>query len=265
MNTKAKEIFLAFIGIVVLVLYIAKIYGWVDFAQWISISSDFISYHYTIVKDYLPSLYIGMAAIVIVKMMFISYQMGKTKIILPRHTPGQLLLPASNDMAQVHSPASYSPLTTEMVTAERNDNAHHLIRERHQSEMARHKKEIEECVIAYVVQTMAPYMKSNDLTVLCENIKSWATSKDIALTPTLTSGQLSTLDLRHLAWNIGDRFKWSGEQRAVFIKQSFPHEFRDLEIKSIKQNLRQHGNCIIHIDIPEKHDYKFHSNDEKSI
>jgi hypothetical protein len=148
-----------------------------------------------------------------------------------------------------------------MVTAERNDNAHHLIRERHQSEMARHKKEIEECVIAYVVQTMAPYMKSNDLTVLCENIKSWATSKDIALTPTLTSGQLSTLDLRHLAWNIGERFKWSGEQRAVFIKQSFPHEFRDLEIKSIKQNLRQQGNCIIPIDIPEKRDFKFHAED----
>lgn len=179
MNTKAKEIFLAFIGIVVLVLYIAKIYGWVDFAQWISISSDFISYHYTIAKDYLPYLYIGMAAIVIVKMMFISYQMGKTKIILPRHTPGQLLLPASNDMATVHSPSSYLPLTTEMVTAERNDNAHHLIRERHQSEMARHKKEIEECVIAYVVQTMAPYMKSNDLTVLCENIKSWATNDSL--------------------------------------------------------------------------------------
>ena len=149
-----------------------------------------------------------------------------------------------------------------MVTSERNDNAHHLIRERHQSEMARHKKEIEECVIAYVVQTMAPYMKSNDLTVLCENIRSWDTSKDIALTPTLTSGQLSTLDLRHLAWNIGERFKWSGEQRAVFIKQSFPHEFRDLEIKSIKQNLRQQGNCIIPIDIPEKRDFKFHAEDE---
>jgi hypothetical protein len=145
-----------------------------------------------------------------------------------------------------------------MVTAERNDNAHHLIRERHQSEMARHKKEIEECVIAYVVQTMAPYMKSNDLTVLCENIRSWDTSKDIALTPTLTSGQLSTLDLRHLAWNIGERFKWSGEQRAVFIKQSFPNELRDSDISSIRRNLRQQGDCIIKIDIPDKHDYKFH-------
>ena len=257
MNTKAKEIFLAFIGIIVLVLYMAKIYEWVDFTHWVSISSEFISYHYTIAKDYLPYLYMGLAAFVIIRMMFISFEMGKTKISLPSHSPGQLLLPVSNGFSSVQSPSS-----NETLSVECNDNAHHLIRERHQYEIARHKKEIEECVIAYVVQTMAPYMKSSDLNMLCENIRNWVASKQIILTPTLTNGQLSTLDLRHLAWNIGERFKWSGEHRAVFIKQSFPHEFRDLEIKSIKQNLRQQGNCVISIDIPEKHDYRVHSKEE---
>ncbi|MBO6252682.1 MAG: hypothetical protein J6O49_03390 [Bacteroidaceae bacterium] len=56
--------------------------------------------------------------------------------------------------------------------------------------------------------------------------------------------------------------KWSGEQRAIFAKQSFPHEFQDSDISSIRRNLRQQGDCIIKIDIPGKHDFTFHMGDQ---
>ena len=114
----------------------------------------------------------------------------------------------------------------------------------------------------YVRNTMSPYMKEADLMVLTANIRCWQDSKEATLTPTLTNGQLATLDLRHLAWNIGERFKWTGEQRAVFIKQTFPHEFRDSDVSSIRRNLRQQGNCIIKIDVPEKHEFVFHLSSE---
>ena len=75
-------------------------------------------------------------------------------------------------------------------------------------------------------------MKDEDIETLYKNVDLWQYSQEAPLSPTLTNGKLSTLDLRHLAWNIGERLKWPGEERAFFIKQSFPHEFRDLEIKS---------------------------------
>ena len=60
------------------------------------------------------------------------------------------------------------------------------------------------------------------------------------------------------AWNVGELLKWTGEKRALFIKQSFPNEFRDSDISSIRRNLRQQGDCIIKIDVPDKHNYQFH-------
>ena len=101
-------------------------------------------------------------------------------------------------------------------------------------------------------------MKNKDIEVLYQNVELWQFSQEATLQPVVTNGKLSTLDLRHLAWNIGERLKWAGELRALFIKQSFPNELRDSDISSIRRNLRQQGDCVITIDIPDKHDFQFH-------
>ena len=67
------------------------------------------------------------------------------------------------------------------------------------------------------------------------------------------------LDLRHLAWNIGKRLDWNGNQCATFIKICFHLEMKDLEIETIRRNLRQKGSCIIERDVPENDSYEFHS------
>ena len=132
------------------------------------------------------------------------------------------------------------------------------IRDRHLQEQIILRQQVMSCIHDYLLRILPPYMKDEDIETLYKNVDLWQYSQEAPLSPTLTNGKLSTLDLRHLAWNIGERLKWPGEERAFFIKQSFPNELGDSDISSIRRNLRQQGDCIIKIDIPDKHDYKFH-------
>ena len=101
-------------------------------------------------------------------------------------------------------------------------------------------------------------MKDAALTLLYNNVYLWYHSKKASLVPVCTDGTLSTLDLRHLVWNIGERCGWKGEQRARFIKLSFPSELKDVEVETIRRNLRQKGTCKIEIDVPENGSFAFH-------
>lgn len=243
-SKKVTELFFLVVGCIAMGLYIAMLFEWIDCADWFILPSKFISGQYEQAKAFTPILYITLALLVLIRMTFISYAMGKTVVVIP-HSKQQLRLVTGSK--------------NDLMTEEPEKNKTEVIRERHQQQLIQRKRQIMTCVLDYVELTLAPYMKTSDLHVFCNNIKNWETSKDIEPSPSITNGQLSTLDLRHLAWNIGERFKWNGEQRAIFIKRSFPNEFRDLEIKSIRQNLRQHGTCIIPIDIPDKGCFKFHT------
>lgn len=110
----------------------------------------------------------------------------------------------------------------------------------------------------YVLRTMTPYMRGEHLEILCANILEWHEKKAALIVAVVSDGRLSAIDLRHLAWNIGERLNWSGIKRAMFIKQCFPNELRDQETETIRRNLRQKASCIIPIDEPEKGDYHFH-------
>ena len=55
-----------------------------------------------------------------------------------------------------------------------------------------------------------------------------------------------------------ERCGWKGEQRARFIKLSFPSELKDVEVETIRRNLRQKGTCKIEIDVPENGSFAFH-------
>ena len=242
-SNKVTELFFLVVGCIAMGFYIAMLFEWIDCAGWFTLPSKFISGQYEQAKAFAPILYIILALLVLIRMTFISYAMGKTVVVIPHSKQLRLVTGSKNDS----------------MTEEPEKDKTEVIRERHQQQLIQRKRQIMTCVLDYVELTLAPYMKTSDLHVFCNNIKNWETSKDIEPSPSITNGQLSTLDLRHLAWNIGERFKWNGEQRAIFIKRSFPNEFRDLEIKSIRQNLRQHGTCIIPIDIPDKGCFKFHT------
>lgn len=133
---------------------------------------------------------------------------------------------------------------------------HDIRNERKSKEDELNKKKLA-AVSEYVHVVMSPYIKETEVTQLITNITMWMESDEPILTAITTDGRLTTLDLRHFAWNIGERFKWKGVKRASFIKIVFPVEMRELEVETIRRNLRQNGTCLIELDIPDKGCYEF--------
>lgn len=116
-----------------------------------------------------------------------------------------------------------------------------------------------QAVKSYLIESLAPYVEEEELMILITNAQKWIKETGFVPEPITTNGKLTTLDLRHLAWNIGKRLDWNGNQCATFIKICFHLEMKDLEIETIRRNLRQKGSCIIELDVPENDSYEFHS------
>lgn len=120
---------------------------------------------------------------------------------------------------------------------------------------------IMEAIREYVTYTVAPYLKKEDVLILLENINCMAighTSSYKSIRSDLNN-PLRSPDLRHLAWNIGERLGISNRGRAIFIKASFPFELRDATVEYLERNLRDVIPASIPIDRPAKGDYKFNS------
>lgn len=120
---------------------------------------------------------------------------------------------------------------------------------------------IMEAIREYVTYTVAPYLKKEDVLILLENINCMAighTSSYKSIRSDLNN-PLRSPDLRHLAWNIGERLGISNRERAIFIKASFPFELRDATVEYLERNLRDIIPASIPIDRPAKGDYKFNS------
>ena len=136
-----------------------------------------------------------------------------------------------------------------------------MLQENIEKENIKRKILIMEAVREYVTYTVAPYLKKEDVLILLENINCMAighTSSYKSIRSDLNN-PLRSPDLRHLAWNIGERLGISNRERAIFIKASFPFELRDATVEYLERNLRDVIPASIPIDRPAKGDYKFNS------
>jgi len=238
-------------GGIILCLHIANSSGWITGFN--SFITSIPSMNMQPILQHFPALYSLTIFLVLIKTVITSYNLGRFDAFIVNGSSQKKLTRLEPELLQSIE-ITEEPLQQE----EENISQYQHIRVRHQKEQIRKELQILDAVKAYVLQILSPYMKESDLLVLCNNIENWQASKESTLSPTVTNGALTTLDLRHLAWNIGERFKWTGEQRAIFIKQTFPHEFRDSDIPSIRRNLRQQGTCLIKIDVPSPNSYDFH-------
>lgn len=105
-------------------------------------------------------------------------------------------------------------------------------------------------VLTYTRESFAPYMKEDDLNILCEYICLFHTDKDIpkvARTVKVDSA-IRNIDLMHFGWNIGYQFSKTGIQIATFIKRVFAEALKESEIFTLKSKLRLDGKCTIKID-----------------
>ena len=258
MTNKIKENILIFWGSLAICLYIADSFEWINISQWLQ---QIINFEYTYEKTtrmVFPILFTILVLVGITKIIIVSYQIGRlTSPSIPRNGKQEVKLLPSLPLEELSCTKPQTNNFTSLEAPKTNERMQH-IRDRHLQEQIILRQQVMSCIHDYLFSILPPYMSDKDIETLYENVELWQHSQEAPLLPTLTNGKLSTLDLRHLAWNIGERLKWSGEERAFFIKQSFPNEFRDSDISSIRRNLRQQGDCIIKNDIPEKHDYKFH-------
>lgn len=104
---------------------------------------------------------------------------------------------------------------------------------------AREEQEKMEVITSYTQRTLAAYMSEEELTKLCEQItrylsSEWSieTSQDIKV-----SSHLKSIDLMHFGWNISRPFGKKREDIAFFLKHTFAHTLRDVEVSSIQRKL----------------------------
>lgn len=134
--------------------------------------------------------------------------------------------------------------------------------EQHKRQCELEKANLVGAIIDYVNYIMPPYVDEDSLVSLCGEIRMWA--EDSAHKPAAIQlkGKLTTVDLRHFVWNIGERLGkengYDGTARAAFIKAMFPDVFKDTEIESIKNFKLNPKACRIPIDEPEDGNCAFH-------
>ena len=133
-----------------------------------------------------------------------------------------------------------------------------------QNEVARkeveRKKKVLDAVNEYVAHVTAGYLSKKSLATLLQNIEKMACGEYGNYQPLrsdIEARRLKSPDLRHLAWNIGERLGVPRKERAAFILASFPYELGKATLAYLELNLRDLVPCHIRIDVPKKGDYRF--------
>lgn len=131
------------------------------------------------------------------------------------------------------------------------------IRDKRLQELAEQKETILRTIHEYLIHVVTPYLRNHSVDQIYNNILRFNEGNNQMMIPVEFSGQLTTIDIRHLGWNIGERLGWSGSDRAAFIKQCFPKELDGWEVDTIRRTLRQKGNSIIELDVPSNDSPEF--------
>lgn len=143
------------------------------------------------------------------------------------------------------------------------------LRMEYKQKRKQHKADRREAIKEYIDIVMVPFLDDDkSLDMLFENIRHWNLSDDEQFMPVPLnpSHRLSSFDIRHFVWNIGERLGWSGVKRAEFAKYCFPVAMKDLEVETIRRTLKQspENQFTIKIDEPDsKDDYRFHYPNDK--
>ena len=151
----------------------------------------------------------------------------------------------------------------ESVTVQTQEDSYTQRCKAYEQEQEQRRKDTIAAILNYARYTMSPYVYDNEeLENLCEELRHWSEEYTYSPIPIRLKQRLTTLDLRHIVWNIGEclgtRNGYNGYARADFIKAMFPDVMKDIEQDSIRNFKFQHNKGSIVIDEPNKGDYHFH-------
>jgi len=130
-------------------------------------------------------------------------------------------------------------------------------------EQAQQRQVMIDAIMDYARHTMSPFVYDNkELEKLCDEIQKWTEEPTYKPVPVRLKQKLTTVDLRHFVWNIGERLGtkngYNGYARADFIMQMFPTIFMDMSQDSTRNFKFQPNKGSIVIDEPDKDDWHFH-------
>ena len=133
----------------------------------------------------------------------------------------------------------------------------------YEQEQAQQRQMMITTIMDYTRHIMSPFVYDNEeLEKLCDEIQKWTEDFMYKPAPIRLKYKLTTTDLRHFVWNIGERLgsknNYSGQVRADFIKSMFPNIFMDINLDSIRNFKFQPNKGNIVIDEPDKDDWHFH-------
>ena len=133
----------------------------------------------------------------------------------------------------------------------------------YEQEQTQQRQMVIDAIMDYSRHTMSPFVYDNEeLEKLCDEIQKWTEDYLYKPVPIKLKQKLTTTDLRHFVWNIGERLgsknNYSGQVRADFIKSMFPKIFMDINLDSIRNFKFQPNKGNIVIDEPDKDDWHFH-------
>lgn len=151
----------------------------------------------------------------------------------------------------------------ESVTVQPKEDTYTQRCKAYEQEQEQRRKDTIAAILDYARYTMSPYVYDNEeLENLCEEVRHWSEEYTYSPIPIRLKQRLTTLDLRHFVWNIGERLGtkngYNGYARAGFIKAMFPDVMKDIEQDSIRNFKFQPSKGSIVIDEPDEDDFRFH-------
>ena len=187
-------------------------------------------------------------------------QVVQTDVVPEMENTNPLPLMA-NDSTSLITPNSETQ--EESVTVQTKEYSYTKRCKAYEQEQEQRRKDTVVAILDYARYTMSPYVYDNEeLENLCEEVRHWSEEYTYSPIPIRLKQRLTTLDLRHFVWNIGERLGtkngYNGYARADFIKAMFPDVMKDIEQDSIRNFKFQPNKGSIVIDEPDEDDYHFH-------
>lgn len=140
--------------------------------------------------------------------------------------------------------------------------------EEYQAQLAAEKAQLVEIILDYVHHTMACFVAEEDMASLCSEIMLWAENPGYTPNPVKLKVALTTVELRHFVWNIGERLDrekgYNGTCRLRFAKALFPKEFAGIEDDTIRNFTVDAYKGRIKLDRPKPGSIAFSHRDMQS-
>lgn len=201
-------------------------------------------------------------------------QLSSEPVIVPTEQPEEPALPEpveETPPAAVSEPAPEAvetapdPIpTVEAISSEIPDAVYDERVRRFEQEKANEKTRLVNTLIEYVQHVMPSFIAQDDMPVLCEEIRQWAADPAYRpAVPVRIKAMLSSNDLRHFVWNIGERLGkdngYSGDCRAEFCQLLFHEQLGRMDLASIKNFRLKPDQGPIPIDdpLPGRYDFAF--------